>query len=102
MGQPVAVVEKQTSRPGVVRFECNRSLTGMGHERFTSVEPAVGPRPSAELARRLFATGQVDTVHVYQNQITVDLRKGFDSRGLREIIEDLYLYYREGVQPTQV
>ncbi|MDQ1372812.1 MAG: hypothetical protein QOJ09_150, partial [Actinomycetota bacterium] len=32
MGQPVAVVEKPMSEPNVVRFELNRSLTGMGHE----------------------------------------------------------------------
>jgi hypothetical protein len=37
MGQQVAVVEKPSPRPGVLRFETNRSLTGMGHERFTSV-----------------------------------------------------------------
>ena len=76
MGQPVAVVEKRTSRPGVVRFEANRSLTGMGHERFTTADQAIGPRPAAELARRFFATGQVDAVHVYQNVATVDLKKG--------------------------
>ena len=42
MGQPVAVVEKPSSIPGMVRFEANRSLTGMGHERFGSRAEAVG------------------------------------------------------------
>jgi hypothetical protein len=101
MGQPVAVVEKRGSRPGLIRFELNRNLTGMGHERFTSPEQATGPRPSAELARRLFATGGVDAVHVYLNVVTVDLKKGFHSDGLGQIVEDLYIYYRPGVEiPT--
>jgi hypothetical protein len=101
MGQPVGVVEKRGSRPGMVRFEMNRSLTGMGHERFTAPDQAVGPRPSAELARRLFATGQVDSVHVYQNVVTVDVRKGFATEGLGDIVKDLYTYYRPGVEiPT--
>jgi hypothetical protein len=99
MGQPVAVVEKPTPRPGMVRFEANRNLTGMGHERFTAPEQAVGPRPSAELARRLFATGRVDAVHIYMNVVTVDVKKGFTAEGLGDIVENLYIYYRPGVVP---
>ena len=41
MGQPVAVVQKQSSRPGVVRFEANRSFTGMGHDSFRSRDDAL-------------------------------------------------------------
>lgn len=93
------MVEKQGGRPGLVRYELNRNLTGMGHERFRSPDDAVGPRPSAELARRLFATGQVDAVHTYLNVVTVDVKKGFTSEGLGRIVEDLYLYYRPGVVP---
>jgi hypothetical protein len=99
MGQPVAVVEKRTSRPGVVRFEANRSLTGMGHERFTAGDQAIGPRPAAELARRFFATGHIDVVHVYQNVVTVDLKKGFSSDGLAELFENLYIYWVPGREP---
>ena len=99
MGQPVAVVEKRTSRPGVVRFEANRSLTGMGHERFTTADQAIGPRPAAELARRFFATGQVDAVHVYQNVATVDLKKGYTSDGLADLFENLYIYWVPGREP---
>jgi len=99
MGQPVAVVEKKGSRPGLVRFELNRNLTGMGHERFASAADAVGEGPSAELARRLFATGQVDAVHAYLNVVTVDVKKGFTSDGLSGIVEELYTYYRPGVEP---
>jgi hypothetical protein len=99
MGQPVAVVTKPSHTPGLIRFEANRSLTGMGHERFSSAAEAIGPRPAAELARRLFETGKVDSVHVYQNVATVDLRKGFTADGLQEIIESLYTYYRPGFVP---
>jgi hypothetical protein len=99
MGQLVGVVEKQSATPGVVRFELNRSLSGMGHERFASVRDAVGPRPSAALARELFATGKVAAVHVYGNMVMVDLEKGFDSSGLVEIIREMYRYWKPGVQP---
>ncbi len=100
MGQPVSVVEKISATPGVVRFEANRSLTGMGHERYRSREDATGTRPPDELARRLFDTGQVAAVHVYSNMITVDLAKGAVADGLCEVVEDLFLYYREGVTPA--
>jgi len=99
MGQPVSVVVKPSHTPGLIRFEANRSLTGMGHERFRSAQEAIGPRPAAELARRLFETGHVDAVHVYQNVATVDIRKGFTAEGLQEIFESLYTYYRPGFVP---
>ena len=98
MGQPVTVIEKAAATPGVVRFEINRSITGMGIERFASPESAFGPAPAAELARRLFDHGGVTGVTVFSNVITVDLAEGATSAGLREIIEELFLYYREGVE----
>jgi hypothetical protein len=99
MGQLVAVTEKPSATRGVVRFEINRSLSGMGHERFSSVADAWGNTPSDELARRLFATGQVRAVHVYGNIITVDLAKGHDADGLADILRDLYQYWKPGVEP---
>lgn len=99
MGQLVAVTEKPSSTRGIVRFEINRSLSGMGHEHFESVADAWGNTPSDELARRMFATGQVEAVHVYGNIITVDLEKGHDSEGLAEILRDLYQYWKPGVEP---
>ncbi len=99
MGQLVAVTEKPSATRGVVRFEINRSLSGMGHERFSSVADAWGNTPSDELARRMFATGQVAAVHVYGNIITVDLLKGHDADGLAEILRDLYQYWKPGVEP---
>jgi hypothetical protein len=99
MGQLVAVTEKPSSTRGVVRFEINRSLSGMGHERFASVDDAWGDTPSDELARRMFATGQVAAVHVYGNIITVDLRKGHDTEGLADIVRHMYQYWKPGVEP---
>lgn len=100
MGQTVSVIEKRSSIPGVVRFESNRTLTGQGHERFASSSEAIGPRPAAELARRLFATGQVDGVHMYSNIITVNLERGFGSDGLFDIVRDLYQYWKPGMEPA--
>lgn len=99
MGQLVGVVEKPSSTPGVVRFELNRSLSGMGHERFTSVLDAIGPTPSAALARELFASGKVAGVHVYGNIVTVDIEKGYDSSGLSDVVREMYRYWKPGVQP---
>ena len=99
MGQLVDVIEKPSATPGVVRFEINRTLSGQGHERFASVDEAYGPSPSDELARRLFATGQVSGVHVYANIITVDLAKGFGSDGLADVVRYMYQYWKPGVEP---
>ena len=52
MGQPVAVEEKRSVVAATVRFETNRSLTGMGHERFASAAEAKGTRPAAVVADR--------------------------------------------------
>ena len=99
MGQLVAVTEKPSATPGVVRFELNRTLSGQGHERFRSVLDASGVTPSDELARQLFATGRVAGVHVYANIVTIDLEKGYESEGLAEIVEHLYEYWKPGVEP---
>jgi len=100
MGQPIVVTENPSARPGVLRFEANRVLTGMAHERYGKDHPIVGDRPPDELARRLFAQGGVDEVHVYGNVVTVIVARGHHGEGIREIIEGLYIYYREGVTPA--
>lgn len=103
MGQPVVVTEKPSRRPGVVRYEANRSLSGMGHESFRVGDQNAhlnrSASSSAELARRLFATGQVAGVHVYQNMITVDLEGGHSTEGLSDIVRDLYQYWQPGMAP---
>ncbi|MCY7298320.1 MAG: hypothetical protein LH616_03800 [Ilumatobacteraceae bacterium] len=98
MGQQSGVIEKASSNPGVVRFEANRNLTGMGHEVFHTAADAIGPRPAAALARNLLSTGQVATVHVYGNMITLDLAKGASSDGLGDVIRDLYQYWKPGME----
>lgn len=100
MGQPITVTEKPTTQPGVVRFEINRSLTGMGHERYRSAADAVGERPPDVLARRLFEHGGIDSVHIYSNIITVDLSKGEKGTDLGDVIRGLFIHYTEGVQPS--
>lgn len=100
MGQMVTVIEKPSTHPGVVRFEANRVLTGQGHERFSSASQAIGPRPAAELARRLFATGRVDGVSLFSNMITIDLKRGYQADGMGDIIHELYQYWKPGMEPT--
>jgi len=98
MGQPVTVIEKSSALPGIVRFEINRSITGMGIERYASRDAAVDVRPPDELARRLFDHGGVSAVTVSSNMITVDLVDGANTNGMKELIEELFTYYREGVE----
>ena len=100
MGQPIVVVQKSSSTKGVLRFEINRSLTGMGHEHYPSADAAGGDRPPDVLARRLFERGDVDAVHVYSNMITVELANGKTGEGMRELVEQLFIHYRDGVQPS--
>lgn len=101
MGQPVSVIEKPSSTGGVVRFEINRTLTGMGHEQYVAGRPIEDDRPSDELARRLFERGGIERVHVYANLITVHLERGATTEGIADIIRDLYTYYRPGVRVPQ-
>ena len=101
MGQPVTVIEKPSSRAGVVRYEINRSITGMGHERYVSGTEVTGDRPADELARRLFDRGGVNAVHVNSNVITLDL-DGSGTEGITELITELFTFYRPGVPvPTE-
>ena len=102
MGQPITVVQKPTTRPGIVRFELNRSLTGMGHEVYRSRDAATGVHPADELARRIFDRGGVEAVHVYSNMVTVDLAPGADSEGIADLIRDLFIYYTPGVTPPSI
>jgi hypothetical protein len=99
MGQMVAVTEKPSATQGVVRYELNRALTGMGHEYYRAPGDAVGVRPADELARRLFATGQINAVHIYSNMVTVELSRGGRADGLPETIRTLYQYWHPGMQP---
>ncbi len=100
MGEPVTVIEMPSNRSGYVRFETNRSFTGMGHESYKVDEEIYRDRPPDQIAKVLFATGKASEVHVYSQTVTVKLRKG-DSVGLKEALEELYTYYKPGVEvPT--
>ena len=100
MGQPITVTEKPTAKEGIVRFELNRSLTGMGHERYFANVPFDGDRPPDAVARLLFERPGVAEVHVYSNEITVVLAPGATTTGVAEAIESLFIHYKPGVQPT--
>jgi hypothetical protein len=93
MGQPITVVEKPTPRPGIARFETNRWLTGMGHERYASAADVLDDRAVDELARRLFATGGVRSVHVSGSMITVELAEGWTGDRLLDVIRNLHVHY---------
>ncbi len=102
MGQPVAVTVKPSTSPNRVRFELNRSLTGMGHERYTDAAQAKGVKPADELARRLFATGSVSAVHVLGSMVTVETRSGADVAALQTTVENLYQYWKPGMEPPSL
>ncbi len=102
MGQPVDVKQTAAGVPGRIRFELNRTLTGQGHERFTSAAQAIGPRPAAELARRLFSSGVVTGVHLFANIVTVDLVPGSRDGDLAQIVTDLHQYWKPGMKPPSV
>ena len=99
MGQPITVVAKPSSRAGVIRYETNRALTGMGHERYLAGEEILGTAPADELARRLFDRGGIAGVHVNGNVVTVELAgSGAGAEGIEDVIASLYLYWVEGVE----
>ena len=99
MGQPITVTRKPTTRKGTVRFEANRSLTGMGHERYLTADDAAGNRPPDEVARRFMQHPGVQGVHIYGNQIHVNVAGDANVDALAPELERLFIYYREGVQP---
>ncbi len=97
MGQPVTLLRTSSPRRGIVRFELNRSLTGMGHERYHAGEEIAGDRPCDELARRIFAAGGVDSVHIYTSMVTVELASSAEN-DIAAVIRELYTYYVPGVE----
>jgi hypothetical protein len=102
MGQPVHVLQKPSSTPGVLRFETNRNLTGMGKEIYRSPDDIVRDRPPDVLAHRLFQRGGVRAVTVYGGVVTVQVDDARIAGDVQKIIEDLYLYYQPGDPPQMV
>lgn len=93
MGEIVNVVERPSPRPGIVRFETNRALSGMGHDRYVAGQPIEDDRSVDELARRIFARGGVKAVHINGSVVTVGLEDGQSSDGIADIIRGLYTFY---------
>lgn len=99
MGQPITAIQTKSSRPGTVRFEINRTITGMGHARFEADQVIEDDRPVDRLAKALFAADPaVKAIHVYANVITIELSRDVDASVLHEAIEKLYTYYLPGVE----
>ena len=97
MGQPVTFLRSSSPRPGIVRFELNRTITGMGHERYRAGQEILGDRAVDELARRLLATGKLAAVHIHGSMVTAELAEP-DATALEDVIADLYTYYVPGVE----
>jgi hypothetical protein len=93
MGQPITVVAKPSSNPSIIRYETNRAITGMGHERYESLTDIIDDRVVDELARRVLEHGGVESVHINSNVITVRLAGGSTGEGLDDVIGGLYLFY---------
>jgi hypothetical protein len=99
MGQPINVVFTRSYKPGIYRFEVNRCLTGMDHERFLVDDEITGNTPSDELARRLFSLEGVVGVHLNSNMITVKSDGSeLSTDRLIETISDLHLFYSDGLE----
>lgn len=100
MGLAINVKEYPTATHGVYRFELDRNLTGMAHERYGSLADVVFDRPPDRLARLLFERGGVRNVHIYGNEVTVTIEGGATTEGIAALIESLFIHYREGVLPS--
>ena len=101
MAQPITVSSRAGVRSDVMHFELNRSLTGMQTERYRSADDAKLNRPPDELARRLFPLG-VTNVTVYSSTVTVTApaeRWAELEPKVKDVIEKLFIYYRDGVAP---
>ena len=99
MGQPINVVFTRSSKPEIYRFEVNRCLTGMDHERFQVDDEIIGDTPSDELARRLFSLEGVAGIHLNSNMITV--KSDGSELSIEELIEtisDLHIFYNDGIE----
>ncbi len=98
MGQPVTLIRTSSPWPGTVRFELNRSLTGMGHVRYEAGDEITATDPAANLASRIFESStSVSSIHIYSSMVTVQFSET-DTGGIEQIIGGLYTYYLPGVE----
>jgi hypothetical protein len=101
MGQPITVVEKPSSNPAILRLETNRPLSGMGHERYSEPPSELLDKTVDELARRLFAAGGVEYVHINGNVVTVRLGGGQKGEGLADVVRHLFRHYGDDAPAAQ-
>ena len=71
MGQDITLTSRPGASPSVMIYDCNRSITGMAIERYSSLEDTRGSRPPDVLARRLFDLGATRAT-IYSNVVTVE------------------------------
>ncbi len=122
MGQPVTVVSKPVSRQGILSFELNRSITGMGHRNYFSDQfLSTASDSTAEqdfqnadfsdqdiadwVANQLFIKFQADlkSIHLNSNVITIELNDNVAGGGntnktsiqtdITKFLEELFLFY---------
>lgn len=99
MGQPIEVTSEPGSRPEIMMFSINRSLTGMKIEEYFDPSNASGDRWCDELARRLGALG-VSRATVYASSVVAEAPDwGTLVASAEATIQDLYIYYVGGVIP---
>ena len=78
MGQPITVTEKPGDRDDVVRFDLNRSLTGMGHERYRadreigSCAPYFAAAPGLAFQEIVLDTGRGHAIFYNPERVWVD------------------------------
>ncbi len=95
MGQEITVTARAGASPTVMLFDCNRSITGMAIESYSSVDETHGARPPDVLARRLFDLGAT-RVTVYSSAVTVEApaeRWPGLTPQVEETIRNLFGYY---------
>jgi hypothetical protein len=95
VGQEITVTARRGASPSVMIFDCNRSITGMAIERYSSIDDTTGGRPPDVLARRLFDLGAT-RVTVYSSALTVEAppeRWGDLEGQVEHAIQHLFGYY---------
>lgn len=105
MGQPVTVIEKPSKTSGIVRYEINRAISGMGHEYYTASPDALAHRPTDVVAQKIFALSPgISSVHINANVITVSAKDDATLRivksDIRDAIASMFTFYVDGVVPA--
>lgn len=99
MGQPIEVTSQPGSRPELMIFSINRSVTGMKLEEYPDPADAEGDRWCDELARRLGEAG-VTRATIYSSTVVAEAPDWESRRSeIEDLIRDLYIYYVDGKIP---